>query len=241
MKEEILLPMEIINVYCDESCHLPKDHIDTMVIGAISCPLQQVKLVNKEIRNIKAKHGLSPFSEIKWTKISRNKISLYKELIDLFFSVDYLNFRAVVVKGKKYLDHSKYNQDYDDWYYKMYFYLLREIVRLGGHYAIYLDKKDTQGVKKVSLLRDILNRSLLDFAGETVRKIQIVASHEIELLQLTDFFIGAISYFNRELNTSIAKVEITNYLISVSKTFLNYSTPRKAEKFNIFVWTPRRD
>lgn len=118
------------------------------------------------------------------------------------------------------MDHSKYNQDYDDWYYKMYFYLLREIVRLGGHYAIYLDKKDTQGVKKVSLLRDILNRSLLDFAGETVRKIQIVESHEIELLQLTDLFIGAISYFNRELNTSIAKVEITNYLISVSKLLL---------------------
>ncbi|MGH2331136.1 DUF3800 domain-containing protein [Thermoanaerobacter mathranii] len=233
--------MEIINVYCDESCHLPKDHIDIMVIGAISCPSQQAKVLNKEIRNIKTKYGLTPSSEIKWTKVTKNKILLYKELIDLFFSNDYLSFRAVVVNGKKHLDHLKYNQDYDEWYYKMYFYLLREIVRLGEQYAVYLDKKDTRSSEKISLLRDVLNRNLLDFAGETVYKIQIVQSHEIELLQLTDLFIGAIAYFNRNLTTSEAKINITNYLINTSKTLLNRSTPRKTEKFNIFVWTPRRD
>lgn len=26
------------NIYCDESCHLPHDAFDLMVIGGLSCP-----------------------------------------------------------------------------------------------------------------------------------------------------------------------------------------------------------
>ncbi|HEB32102.1 MAG TPA: DUF3800 domain-containing protein [Spirochaetes bacterium] len=47
------------NIYCDESCHLEKDHIDVMVIGGIWCPKNEVRNTSVTIRNIKEKHNLS--------------------------------------------------------------------------------------------------------------------------------------------------------------------------------------
>ena len=41
------------NIYCDESCHLPHDNIDLMVIGRISCPKEKTEYINKAIRAIK--------------------------------------------------------------------------------------------------------------------------------------------------------------------------------------------
>ena len=61
------------NVYCDESCHLPHDNSDLMVIGGISCPKEKVDYINKAIRDIK-KHGVFKFAEIKWTKVSKSKV-----------------------------------------------------------------------------------------------------------------------------------------------------------------------
>ena len=41
------------NIYCDESCHLPHDNSDLMVIGGISCPKDKTDYINKAIREIK--------------------------------------------------------------------------------------------------------------------------------------------------------------------------------------------
>lgn len=46
-----------INIYCDESCHLEHDHIEVMVIGALSCPKHETQKVFKRIREIKMKIG----------------------------------------------------------------------------------------------------------------------------------------------------------------------------------------
>ena len=97
----------MINIYCDESCHLPKDNSEVMILGGISCAFDKNK-VNQDIRNIKKKHGLSTWFEIKWTKVSIHKIEFYKEVIDYFFVND-LCFRGIVAKDKKKLNHKKYN------------------------------------------------------------------------------------------------------------------------------------
>ena len=46
------------NIYCDESCHLEKDHIPVMVIGAVWCPAESSRELSKAIRYIKEKHHL---------------------------------------------------------------------------------------------------------------------------------------------------------------------------------------
>jgi len=96
--------MNTINVYCDESNHLESDGISPMVLGAVFGQVEEIKTANTRIREIKVRHGIDPHTEIKWTKVSPNKIQFYLDLIDYFFDSDDLHFRAVIV-NKAELDH----------------------------------------------------------------------------------------------------------------------------------------
>ena len=108
------------NIYCDESCHLPNDSSNTMVLGGIWCLKEKKKEIFKRLKEIKVKHGLSENFEVKWNKVSPAKQDFYINLIDYFFDDDDVHFRAIVV-NKEILDHKKFNQTHDDFYYKMYF------------------------------------------------------------------------------------------------------------------------
>ena len=50
---------------------------------------------------------------------------------------------------KNILEHDKFKQCHDDWYYKMYFTLLSKIISPDDNYYIYLDIKDTRSQEKV--------------------------------------------------------------------------------------------
>ena len=94
---------------------------------------------DKQIANIKSNHNIPKNLELKWTKISPSKIELYSELLNYFFSNDHLHFRCIVIPDKKILDHEKFNQTHDSWYYKMYFEMLHFIFKREDSYDIYLD------------------------------------------------------------------------------------------------------
>lgn len=229
----------LYNVYCDESCHLPHDDSPVMIIGGISCPSNHVKELTNEIFKIKRRHGVYKFAEIKWTKASPSRIDLYKDLIDLFFDDSFLKFRAVIATEKKNLSLEKFNLTYDDWYQRIYYLLLREMISVGKEYCIYNDIKDTKGNEKVDLLKDVLNHTLYDFYDDTVKRIQLVRSDQIQILQIVDILIGAISYENRNLHGSDAKIELINYIEERSGRPLLYTTPLSEDKFNLFRWVPK--
>lgn len=227
------------NIYCDESCHLPNDNSNIMVIGGISCPKNKVYFINREIRNIKKKYGVFEFAEIKWTKVSDSKIEMYQELIELFFKYDFLNFRCVVATNKNKLDLQKFGLSYNDWYYRIYYIVLREMIDVNNSFNIFIDIKDTNGQEKIRKLKDVLNRTLYDFSDSTVGLIQEVKSDQVQILQLADLLIGAISYSNRGLETSASKNTIIDFLSEKAHRPLNYTTPKNEIKFNIFKWNPR--
>ena len=110
---------DVINIYCDESCHLERDHQKAMVLGAVWCPWELVGVISKRIRETKAAHGFSQSFEIKWTKVSPSKSQFYLDLVDQFLHDDDLNSQAFVVLDKSPLNHALHGQTYDDWYYKM--------------------------------------------------------------------------------------------------------------------------
>lgn len=231
-----------INVYCDESCHLMNDSSNIMVIGGITCPSEFRKKIYNDIRNLKIKHNISKYAEIKWTKVSFSKEAFYLELIDYFFDNPYLGFRAIFFE-KNELDHKKYNQTFDDFYYKMYYLMLKGIFESNCQYNIFLDIKDTQGFKKINLLKEICNRlqKRKEYSYELVKKIQEVRSHEIELIQLADLFIGAVGYINRNLHSNQTKIKFIQYLRQKSGYSLTTSTFLKESKFNLFHWEPQRE
>ncbi len=226
----------VYNVYCDESCHLEHDHQGIMVLGALWCPAEKSRQIARGIRKIKIQHGLSPNFEIKWNKVSPSKVQFYLNVIDFFFNEDDLHFRALIVPDKTKLNHKAFGQSHDDWYFKMYFDMLKVIFHPDDRYRIYLDVKDTRSSRKVEKLRDVLCNNLYDFSREIIERIQIVPSHEVEQITLVDLLTGVVAYANREISGSPAKKKLVEHMRQHSNYHLTRTTLLQESKVNIFQW-----
>ena len=238
---------ELINIYCDESCHLLNDKESIMAFGAVYCPASKKDEIFVRISEIKKKYNLIPkhkkdpkenrtFYEIKWNKVSKSLVAFYKEIIDFFFDDDDLSFRVLIVSGKQGLDYEAYGYTHDTFYYKMYFNMLKVILNPEYAHNIYIDIKDTKSREKVQKLEEVLRNDKYDFSKEIIKKVQQVRSHEVELIQIADLFTGAVSYINRGLSSSVAKTELIEYIKHRSRYSLVKSTLVKEKKFNIFIW-----
>jgi hypothetical protein len=123
----------------------------------------------------------------------------------------------------------------------MYFDMLKVILSPYDHYRIYLDIKDTRGGIKVHKLQDVLCNNMYDFSKEIIEHIQIIRSHEVEIMQMADLMIGAVSAFNRGQPHSIAKQNLINLIRRRSGYSLIRTTLLRELKTNIFIWHPRED
>lgn len=238
---------EIINIYCDESCHLENDKEAVMALGAVYCPASKKKEIFQRLFELKRKHNLipkvnnnpknnRPYYELKWSKVSLAKINYFKEVIDYFFADSDLNFRVLVVPDKSALDYVKFNHTHDTFYYKMYFSMLKVILNPEKGHHIFIDIKDTRSREKVHKLEQVLRTDKYDYEKEIIKKVQQVRSHEVEVVQLADLLTGAISYVNRGLTNSKAKNILIEHLRHRSKYTLTKSTLIREPKFNLFIW-----
>jgi hypothetical protein len=227
------------NLYCDESCHLEHDGQKAMVLGVLWCPAEKVQDASQRIKEIKLKHGLPSYQEVKWTKISPAKKAMYLDLLDYFFDDDDLRFRALIVPDKGKLDHASHKQTHETFYYKIYFTLLKAVFEPGSSYRIFLDIKDTRGGTRIHRLHEILCNNHLDFQKKMIKDIQLVRSHEVQLMQLADLLIGAVSYANRELADSSTKLAFLDRMRKRSGYHLTKSTLLREQKVNIFRWEPQ--
>lgn len=227
-----------VNLYCDESCHLPNDGQVLMVLGVVSCPVEKTREIAQRLREIKQAHGMPANFEVKWNKVSPARQDFYRAWVDYFFDDDDLSFRAVVA-DKTGLRHGAFDQDHDDWYFKMMFTLLGRVIQPDGRFRIYLDRKDTRSARKVSKLHDVLCNNVLDFDREVVERVQVIESHFVEQMQLADLLLGAVGYENRGLSGNAGKEIIIARIKERSGYALTRSTLLRASKFNLFLWRGR--
>lgn len=214
------------NLYCDESNHLENDGKKFMLISYIRSPINQVDIHHDAIREIKKRHNFK--GEIKWTNVSRSQFHFYADIIDYFFSTD-LTFRAVVV-NKQNVRNDAFNQDFQAFYYKMYYQVIYHKLDLNSCYNIYLDIKDTLSAKKVRTLKDVLQ---IEFSS--IRNVQNIRSDESLLMQMTDLIMGAISYhLNFPDGKVLAKKNLIDKIRKNTDLTLNHSTPRSQDKLNLF-------
>ncbi len=226
------------NIYCDESCHLENDGKPIMVLGALWCPIDRARGIAEAIREIKKRHGLNSSLELKWGKVSPFKKALYIELVNYFLDEPALNFRGLIAE-KTGLQHAQHAQDHDTWYYKMYFLLLRHLLRKENQYRIYLDIKDTKSAAKLEKLKEVLSNNMWDFNQVAIERLQSVRSSEVEQIQLCDLLVGAVSYASRRLSTSAPKLELVELLRQRTGTTLESTTLYRTAKFNLFRWKPQ--
>lgn len=234
---------EIINIYCDESCHLEHDNQQVMVLGAVWCLRDHATKVSQRLHEIRRKHGFKPELEIKWTKVSpgERSRSFYLDVLDYFFDDDDLHFRALCVPDKSVLDHAYHNQTHDEWYYKMYFDMLKVIIDPKFRYHIYLDYKDTWGGAKVAKLHEVLANAHYDFQRQIIERLQIVRSNDVQSIQLADLLIGAVAYANRRLRSNAGKVALVDHMKERSGYSLTSTTLYREDKVNILCWCGREE
>ena len=220
------------NFYCDESLHLPHDGSKIMVLGGIWCPKDKCRKINEDIRSIKKSNHIS--HEMKWVKLSKSKKDAYIQLVNYFFECPDLHFRVLIVDNKDVLNHDNYQQTHDDWYYKMYFRMIKTILDPVDTYNIYLDIKDTKSKTKITRLRKILANSKYDFSEKMIRNMQVIRSDEVEIMQIVDILIGAMGYFSRNMSKVAAKNDIVGIIKEKTGYSLLKNTLYRESKFNIF-------
>ncbi len=216
------------NVFCDESRHLLKDKKDRfMVIGAIRCSKNLCDSILKDIQIIKERRNYYP--EIKWTKVSKNNFDFYLSLLDYFFQTPSLDFRCIVI-DKHTVDLKKFNFSEDDFFYRMYFYLLRPKLKIKKtSYHILIDKKDHYTKEKCEELENILENEVLSYINQIQIKVDCVNSKNSLLVQLCDFFIGAVGYWWNRYFSNVAKLRAC---LKISTRIGIESLDRQIKKFN---------
>jgi len=230
----------LYNVYCDETCHLENDGINVMVLGAVWCPQRKLKEINQRIKEIKVRNNVSPTMELKWTKISPGKLDLYKDLVNYYFDDDDLHFRALIIPDKSKLDHQRFNQTHDEWYYKMYFDMLKVIFHPTDRFEVYIDIKDSNSYHKAQKLREVCSNSMYDFSQSIIQRLQPIRSEEVQIMQFTDILIGAIAYENRSFPDGFQKSSAKQEIISLIKKRSGYTMKKttllREDKLNLFRW-----
>lgn len=228
-----------IHIYCDESCHLERDRQRAMVLGAVSCPADGHKRLGRAIKALKRQFNILPGRELKWTQVSPSNLAFYLALVDLFFDESSLGFRAVVVPDKAGLDHGRFGQSHDDFYYKMWWQLLTRLIDDQHGFRIFVDIKDTHSAAKLTKLHEVLCNTHYDYDNRRIQSVEAVHSHDVPLVQLTDILTGALSHHFRELHASPAKQAMIARVRERSGLSLERSTPPGARKFNLFIWQPQ--
>lgn len=226
------------DIFVDESCHLEHDKMSVMCIGYTKVPTLAYDELKNALKSLKKKHGIE--NEVKWSRFSKVRLPYYKELVDFFFATP-LEFRCVLVKYKERLNHADYNQgSHDNFYYKMTYYLLRPNPPK-TEYRVFIDIKDTRGRDKLKKIKEVFDNY---HKGESpFIQFQHLRSHENIFFELTDLFIGAITYKCRlikgEFPTNTSKLEFINYLEAKSGFTIDEGTAPWETKFNIFDHQPK--
>jgi hypothetical protein len=229
---------ELVNIYCDESCHLQNDHQRVMVLGAVWLPDDKKQEITKRLREIKSEYGLDVNFQVKWTKVSPAQVNFYQALIDYFFDDDDLHFRALIVPDKVSAAGQLFGQEHDRWYYQLYYDMLQALLDPDSRYRIYLDIKDTHGITKVARIKESL---WSEFEQNLIERVQGVRAKEIGIMQITDLLTGAIAYVHRGLTSSSAKQKLVQRIAERSKKTLLKRTLPQERKFNLYHWQPKEN
>lgn len=211
-----------------------------MLIGAIYCPKSKVKKINDYIKHLKENYNISNNIELKWNKVDWKTEKLYLDVINYFFNQDYLKFRVIVI-DKSLLNHKKYNQTENEFYYKSYYDMLKYIMIPGNSYNIYPDIKDTNSHYYFQIMLKFLRKKFVDINNKTIKKVQPIRSYESSILQINDILIGALSYHYRKINTNVSKTNIVKEIEKLYDGSLDITSSYNNSKFNIFIWNSKDD
>ena len=219
-----------LEVYCDESrqelFRSPTSGKSYVLIGGIWIKAEDRRAHKEAIKEVRARHRAR--GEFKWNRVSQSRIEFYAELVQIFFSRE-IRFRTLVLRADE-LDAIRFHQsDNELMFYKFYYQLLHHWILDRNTYRVFVDTKTNRLHDRLATLEQCLRNSNL--SSEV--KVQALPSQQVDLIQLADVLIGAVSYKFHERQESSAKKRI----VAVIEEKLGHEirpTSRSENKFNVF-------
>jgi hypothetical protein len=231
------------HIYCDESS--TDKHNDFMVFGGIMLEIGAAAQYRREMAVWRA--GRRMTSELKWTKVTNNKLVEYTDFVATALEKikeGPFAFHAMVLE-KRLIDYRRYHRGdeelgYHKFWYQFLFNKFCKRLEAGDRVTIFPDHRHTG--YSFDDLRDVLNTSLMSkcgLVGEPVRTIQPICSKSSELMQINDVLMGAIGFhYNGREKRSIArqaKVDIATQVAAAMKIrTLKCETTRCMGRFSIW-------
>ncbi len=198
-----------------------------MVLGGVIIPEPNIKNVHATLRKYRDEENMH--AELKWTKVTNQKVAKYVRFVDYFFALnnkDQLHFHSLILDSHQF-DHRKFNQgDKELGYYKFLYQLLLHCFGRAYHknkkgdYCLFIVHPD-QRTSSYSLeaLRNILNWGMakkFDAQGEIFKSIEPQDSKQADIAQLNDIIIGAIGFQKNGgdliAGTRKAKINLAEYI-----------------------------
>lgn len=225
-----------------------------MVLGGLVIRADSEEVFNetmekyRELTNMKA--------ELKWSKVSVQKLSEYKTFIDYFFALnnaDRIHFHSMIVDNHQ-VNHRKFNQNNPELgFYKFYYQLL--LHAFGRRYCktdhearfiVHLDERTTK--YKLGTLKTVLNRGIMkkyNIGWNPFRSIEPGDSKQSNLLQVGDLLIGAVGYqkngYNLIAGAKQAKIDLAEHIAAtVGLADLKQDTLANNKRFTIWNFTLRK-
>ncbi len=160
-------------VYCDESgleaLTNKEAHLYT-AIGGIWIKASDRNRLKNDLSATKSKHKIN--GEFKWNKVSPAYELFYKEVIDYFFSSDFIRFRVI-------------------------YQLLHHWIFDFNSYNIFVDLKKNRNKGRLNELFKILNNANL---FSVIHQVQGLPSEQSLGIQLADLLTGLVAAkFNKEI------------------------------------------
>lgn len=225
---------------CDISGKLKKDRY--LVIGSTWIQKQQLPEYEKAVSSFRLKNNL--WGELKWTKITSQKINEYKDFLTL--SLTKFNFETkVIVRDRKISIPRDRFSSKEELISTFYFLLLsRHLVRILkikpniNSFEILFDKGDLE--KQILNLKFFLNHSLNRLNLKKSFHLCECDSKICSAVQLCDLITGAVSTKLSNPWSSIAKSQqdIIQHIEKLLKYKLDNPTLPSATTFNLWIWRP---
>jgi len=190
----------VYHIYCDGS-RQSKDRF--MVLGGLMLDAEEIERFNQTMQKFRLETNM--FAELKWTKVSEQKLLEYKRFVDYFFALnntDMLHFHCIIVDNHQ-VNYRKFSKgDKELGFYKFFYQLLlhgfgRPYVRQGedDRFIVHLDYRTSS--YSLGTLKVVLNRGMkkrYNIATEPFVSIEPLDSKTSQLMQVNDIILGAIGY-----------------------------------------------
>jgi hypothetical protein len=223
-------------IYCDESQQellagdAERRRGKRVVIGGLWIKADSRTQLKEAIKQLREQHQLR--GEFKWTRVSPSRQAFYCELVDLFFSAEYARFRALVLPAEE-LDAVQFHMgDAELMFYKFYYQLLHHWILDSNTYRVFVDTKTNRVGGRLRKLQEVLSSAN---RLSIIEHVQALPSEEVDLLQLTDVLIGAVSYRFHRRTSSSAKTAVVERVEEHIRHRIG-CTGCGEKKLNVFCW-----